>query len=202
MLKIIFLVGPPASGKDTQGKLLAKKLKGKFVATSDLLRNFFNQTKKRYLKIQNKIYDLKKEKEKLEKGFLVDASLVSYIVLERIKKALAKKETLVISGSPRRIFEAKQEFYFLRKYLQENFIFIHLDISQKEIYKRCLKRGREDDQMEIIKTRIENYKKETLPAINFLKEKGVLIKVNGEDKVLKIHREILKKLKLTLAPNR
>lgn len=192
--KVIFLVGPPLSGKDTQGKLLAKKLKGKFFATSALIREFFEKTKKNYLKIGNKNLDLKKEKEKLKTGDLVDSLLVTQIVLDRIKENLNKKN-LIIAGSPRRFFEAKREFYFLKENLPQGFIFILLDVSQKEIFKRALKRKREDDALEIVKKRIENYKKETLPAINFLNEKGVLIKVKGEGRVLKIHREIIEKLR-------
>jgi adenylate kinase family enzyme len=34
MNKVFFLTGPPLSGKDTQGKLLAKKIKGKFLVNS------------------------------------------------------------------------------------------------------------------------------------------------------------------------
>lgn len=193
-VKVIFLVGPPLSGKDTQGKLLAKKLKGKFFVTSGLIREFFEKTKKNYLKIGNKNLDLKKEKEKLKTGDLVDSLLVTQVVLDKIKENLNKKN-LIIAGSPRRLFEAKREFYFLKENLPQSFIFILLDVSQKEIFKRALKRKREDDALEIVKKRIENYKKETLPAINFLNEKGVLIKVKGEGRVLKIHREIIEKLR-------
>lgn len=192
--KIIFLIGPPLSGKDTQGKLLAKKLKGEFVVTSGLLKNFFEKTNRNYLKIGNKNLDLRKEKGKLKTGDLVDSLLVTKIVLDKIKENLNKKN-LVIAGSPRKLIEAKKEFYFLKEHLPQGFIFIFLDVSQKEISKRALKRKREDDDLEIVKNRIENYKKDTLPAIKFLNEKKVLIKVKGEGKILKIHREIIEKLK-------
>ncbi len=192
--KIIFLVGPPLSGKDTQGKLLAKKLKGNFAVTSELIREFFRKTKRNYVKIGNKFLDLRKEKQKLETGALLDSYLIIYLVLERIKKAIKRKEILIISGSPRRIIEAKKEFYFLKDN-DIKFIFIFLNISQKEIFKRALKRKRKDDSLEILKTRIELYKKDSLPAIYFLKRQGVLAQVNGEEPVLKVHQEIMKKLK-------
>ncbi len=195
MSKIIFLIGPPLSGKDTQGKLLAKKLKGKVYATSDLLREFFEKTNKRYLKINNKFFDLYKEKEKITKGLLVSSEIVLKVVLDKINEFLEKKKNLVLAGSPRKLKEAKIEYEFLKNRGVE-FKVIYLVVSQKEIFKRALKRKRQDDDLEIVKRRINEFKKDTLPAIEFLKQKGVLIKVNGEGDVLKIHREILKNLKI------
>lgn len=191
--KIIFLVGPPLSGKDTQGRLLAKKLKGKFIVTSELIRNFFRKTKKNYIKIKDKFLDLRKEREKLKIGALVDSFLVSHLILKRLEEAIEKKETLIISGSPRRIPEAKKEFYFLRN--NASFAFIFLNVSQKEIFKRALKRKRDDDAINVLKKRIELYKKETLPTIDFLRKNRVLIRIKGEKPVLNVHQEIMKKLK-------
>ena len=63
--RAIFLFGPPASGKDAQARLLAKKLKGKRITTSELLQSFFVQKKKRYLILPDKKkIDLRQEKEK------------------------------------------------------------------------------------------------------------------------------------------
>lgn len=193
--KVIFFIGPPGSGKDTQGKILAKKLKGKFISVSYLLKHFLTKNKKKYFKINNKLYNLKEELNKLISGDLIDSNLVIFVLFKKISEIFNNKQNiLIISGSPRKLIEAKKEFYFLNKFLSGKFIFIFLYISQKEIYKRLLRRKREDDTFEIIKIRIENYKKETLPAINFLLTKGVLIKINGEGKVKTIHQRIMRKL--------
>ncbi len=194
--KLIFLVGPPASGKDTQGKLLTKKLKLKFCVTSQLLRDFFHKNRKKYLTIKGKLYDLNKEKEKMEKGVLVSSELVLYVILNKIRELTSQKNFhgLVFAGSPRTLREAKVEYQFLKNNFPNDFVFVFLDVSQKEIFKRSLKRGRKDDVTEIVKKRIVAYKKDTLPAINFLKKLGVLVKINGEGGVKEIHQRIIKKI--------
>ncbi len=194
--RFIFLVGPPASGKDTQGKLLAKKLKIKFCVTSQLLKEFFQKNKKKYLLIKGKLYDLNKEKEKIKKGDLVSPEIVLYVLLNKIKELISQRNFrgVVFSGSPRTLKEAKVEYQFFKNNFPGDFIFIFLDVSFREVIKRSLKRGREDDTLEIIKKRIEAYQKETLPGIEYLKKQGVLVKIKGEGKVKEIHQRILKKI--------
>ena len=193
MNKVFFLTGPPLSGKDTQGKLLAKKIKGKFLVTHILVDKFFKKHKKGYLKIGKKIFSIKKEMEKRFKGGFYSSEIVGYVVSEKIKE-LIDKYNLVFSGSPRLIEEAKIEIKTLKE-LKVDFKFIFLKVSEKEIFKRAKKRKRKiEDEEEIVKKRIENYKKYILPTLNFLKKRGYLIEINGEGDVREIHKKIITSL--------
>jgi adenylate kinase len=190
MNKVFFLTGSPLSGKDTQGKLLAKKIKGKFLVTHILIDRFFKKQKKGYVKIGKKVFSIKKEIERRFKGGLYSPEIVGYVVSEKIKE-LIKKYNLVFSGSPRMTEEAKIEIKTLKE-LGIDFKVIALKVSEKEILKRAQKRGREkEDNPEIVKKRIENYKKYVVPTLNFLKKRGYLIEINGEGDIKEIHKEIM-----------
>jgi adenylate kinase len=193
MNKVYFLTGPPLSGKDTQGKLLANKIKGKFLISHVVIDRFFKKQKKGYLKIGKKVFSIKKEFEKRFQGGLYSSEIVGYVISEKIKSDI-KKNNLVFSGSPRIIQEAKIELKTLKE-LNVDFKVIALKVSEKEILKRAQKRKREkEDDPEVVKRRIENYKKYVLPTINFLKKKGCLIEVSGEGAVKEIHKKIMSKL--------
>lgn len=191
---VIFLTGAPASGKDTQTGLLAKKLKGKKITISEVFDDFFKNSKRKYLKIKNKTIDLRKEREKRLRGDLISFHFISWLVIETLKKYLPLKKSLIISGGPRSVVEAKAYLNFVKKE-NLNYAFIFLNISEEEIYKRTLKRKRPDDDLETVKKRIENFKKYTLPAINFLKKRKEIIEINGEGKIQAIHQKIFKSLK-------
>jgi len=193
MNKVYFLTGPPLSGKDTQGKLLAKKIKAKFLISHVVIDHFFKRQKRGYLRIGKRVFSIKKEFEKRFKGGLYSPELVGHIISEKIRQDI-KKNNLVFSGSPRMIQEAKIELKTLKE-LKVDFKVIALKVSEKEILKRAEKRKREkEDDPEVVKRRIENYKKYVLPTINFLKKRGYLIEINGEGNIKEIHQKIIASL--------
>ncbi|GIW65066.1 MAG: adenylate kinase [Candidatus Parcubacteria bacterium] len=193
--KVFFLTGPPVSGKDTQAKLLAKKIKGVKLTTSMMVNLFFKKYPKGYVKLGRKVFSLKKEKKRRLSGGLYSTFLVGYIVCEKLKEYFHKKN-VVISGSPRLITEAKMELSVLNKNLSSNdYAFILLKVSEEEILRRAQKRRRLlEDRPEIVKQRIITYYNQILPVVDFLKRKNVLIEINGEGKVMDIHNKIMKTL--------
>lgn len=196
---IVFLTGGPASGKDTQAALLAKKLKAKKLNVSEILDNFFQKTKKRYLRLGRKLINIQQEREKRFSGNLVSFDLVAYLMTQEILKNFSFSRPLIVLGGPRSLKEAKAYINLVKK-LKTPFFFIYLEISEEEMIKRSLKRQRGDtlDEPEKIKKRIELFKKYTLPAINYLKKRRFLIQVNGEGEIKKIHQEIWQKIKAGL----
>lgn len=193
--KVFFLTGPPASGKDTQAKLLAKKIQGAKLTTSSIIVNFFKKYPHGYIRLGKKTFNIKQEKQRRMAGGLYSTFLVGYIVAEKIKEYVNRKN-IVIAGSPRLITEAKMEIQALRKLLRPNdYAFIFLKVSDEEILRRAKKRGRlQEDEPEIVKQRIKTYYSQILPTINFLKKENLLIEINGEGKVMEIHRNIVKVL--------
>lgn len=190
---IIFFIGPPASGKDTQAEILAKELKGKLITTSSLLKDFFRRNKKKILNIYNKKIDLRREEQKMFNGKLVNSSLVFYVLLNSILSLTKKCNLLLFAGSPRTLKEAKEEFIFFKNH-NINFVTIFLDIDEREIIKRALERSRVDDKKTIVIKRINFYKRNTLPAVKFLAKHNVLLSINGKGTILQVHKRILRAL--------
>lgn len=195
-MKLFFIVGKPACGKDTQADFLAKKFKLRKITTSKELDRFFSRYKKRFIFIDGRKISIEKQREARLNGKLVAFSLVAYIVNRIIEKAIKKNESLIFAGSPRSLYEAKKALELIKNKDVKSY-FIHLKISDKEVIKRSLLRKREDklDTLPKIKKRLEEFRKITLPAINYLRKNKVLIEVNGEGKPEIIFKRILSKIK-------
>jgi adenylate kinase len=54
---------------------------------------------------------------------------------------------------------------------------------------------RSDDKPPAIKRRLKIYRKRTLPVIRFFNQQGLLIKINGEQSVAAVHKDILQALR-------
>lgn len=194
---IIFFTGKPASGKDTQAKLLAEKKGFKIITTSEELKKFLNSCKRKYIKINNVKINLQKQKKLIEKGFLASFRFVSYLILKIIKEKIKQKKSIIFAGSPRTIYEACQYLNFLKKQKNIKFYFFYLNISDKTAINRALmrKEKRPDDTLSIVKRRLKVFNEEVKPMINWLKKQKVLIEVNGEQSPPKVFQEISRSLK-------
>jgi adenylate kinase len=172
MLNII-LFGPPGAGKGTQSDKIIEKFKLVHFSTGDILRaEISSQT------------DLGlKAKAFMDKGELVP----DQVVIGMIKaKVLANKNAkgFIFDGFPRTVAQAVE----LDKILDEEKIpvtlLIALDVEHSELVKRLQGRakdsGRPDDMdLKIIENRIDVYNKNTLPVMDFYKDKGKLKLING-----------------------
>jgi len=191
----IFLTGKPACGKDTQARLLSKKLKADIVTTSKELDKFFEQYKRKYIFIKGTKINVQKQEKIKKQGKLVAFKLVAYIIERLIKNAIKNKKSLIFAGSPRSIYEAKTYLGIFKKYKNINYIFIYLKISDQTVFKRIKLRykveKREDDKPSKIIERLKYFKNEILPMIKWLKKHNLLLEVNGEDKPEEISKQIL-----------
>lgn len=170
-----FLLGPPGAGKGTQAKLLAEKLNAIHIGSGDVVRQKIQQPGQEKLK---KIYN---------KGQLLPSEIILQWGKEEVKKI--KNKDIIFEGWTRNVEEAKT----MEKLVQERGYqtkVLNIWISPKETMKRNLKRGREDDTRETIKKRLEVYKQETAPVLDYFDDK--VIKIDGEQSIQQVHQDILK----------
>lgn len=194
----IIILGRPGSGKDTQAELLTKKFGLVHIISSLAIRKAISSRKKT-LRLHGKIWNVEKQKQLQKSGALVSFHFVDALIRNEIKKVAAQNKGLIMSASPRSKTELKEEWPLLKELYGEKNIFVfHVRISHKEVYIRNLKRRRKDlpelDTRIIIKKRLEVFNRYTLPVIKLLEKQKNIVNINGEQSIMKIHLDILKKL--------
>ena len=127
---VVMLIGPPGSGKGTQAEFLAEKFGLVHLESSQVIEDKFKNAA-----VGDKV--IAHEKEAWVAGELTNPELVRAWMLEKIKELHSKGLGIVLSGSPRTMFEAEGEMpVFEELYGKENVKPIHLNLSKEESVKR------------------------------------------------------------------
>ena len=73
---------------------------------------------------------------------------------------------------------------------------IYIEVGKEEAMKRNLKRGRHDDTPEGLEKRFDEYVNNVIPAMNCFEDKPgyTIYKINGEQSIENVHRDIVKAL--------
>lgn len=128
---VIIILGPPGSGKGTQAELLAEKLDICHLETSEIIeKNFATAGKGDFIKIGTEKYFLSEEKKLRQSGKWMSPPLIAFWVKNKIKILTKEGEGIVMSGSPKTLYEAEQIIPLLKKLYGKSNIKIIL-IKQK-----------------------------------------------------------------------
>ena len=184
------MFGPPGSGKGTQASLLAKKFNIPHLSTGDILRSKLNENDA-----------LAQELSKImSSGNLVPDEILNPIVTQKLLSEDCKKG-FILDGYPRN----KSQSSFLMNFLDLNNIEVDLVIDfnadNNTVRERILERSkiekRSDDNLEVIKTRLEKYFSETQPVAYTYKQKfqEKFFEVNAMQEIAKIQSDIQNRLK-------
>ncbi len=115
-LLVVILLGPPGSGKGTQAELLAEKLNLYHFETSEIIeKNLANVKKGDFVKIGGKKYFLSEEKKLRKTGKWMSPPLIAFWVKSKIKMLAQEGEGMVMSGSPKTLYEAEETAPLLKK---------------------------------------------------------------------------------------
>ncbi|HAG81185.1 MAG TPA: adenylate kinase [Cyanobacteria bacterium UBA12227] len=168
MTRLIFL-GPPGAGKGTQAQRLAEVLRIPHISTGEILRSA----------VADKTPLGQKAQAYMDRGELVPDELLLDLIGDRLNQPDAEKGW-ILDGFPRNVSQAS----FLEKLLQElnqtcNCA-INLEVPDEILLDRLLGRGRLDDTPETIRTRLEVYRHQTAPVIEFYRERALLRIIDGD----------------------
>lgn len=136
-------MGPPGSGKGTQAELLSDKLGFFHLETSKILEASFSNAKKgEYVTVGKKKFFLKDEKVLWKSGKLMSPPFVTQLMQNNIQELREQGENLVLSGSPRTVYEVERLLPFLIKlYSKKNLTLVVLQLSEEQsVYRNSHRR--------------------------------------------------------------
>ena len=174
----LILLGPPGAGKGTQAQRLVAKHGIVQLSTGDMLRAAVAAGTPVGLQV----------KDIMERGDLCPDEVVVSIIAERIAQPDAKNG-FVLDGFPRTVAQAEA----LERMLHEKGFdldgVVELKVDEGQLIRRIesrikqtLARGeplRKDDDPEVLKTRLDAYRRQTAPLIHHYREKNLLRAVDG-----------------------
>lgn len=178
---ILILFGPPGAGKGTQAKLIEQEYHIPALSTGDMFRSNIKEATPLGIKV----------KDILDSGKLVGDE----VVLELVEATLSHERYqsgYIWDGFPRTVFQAEAFDRMLATKGQAINAFVSLSVPDDTLVQRLLQRGegRSDDTEEKIRVRLEVYKNETQPVMEYYATKGLLKEIDGVGSVEEIFSRI------------
>lgn len=170
----ICIMGPHGSGKGTQAKMLAGDLNLPHISTGNLYRRHVQRRTKLGQRV--KVY--------LDEGQYVPDNITNVLMKKTIMNA-KYKDGLILDGYPRTLNQADY-LHGLVKHL----VVVYINLSAHESFKRLLKRARVDDTEAIIKERFKNYQILTEPVLEYYRNQGQLITINGDQLINQVRADL------------
>ena len=195
----LVLLGPPGSGKGTQGERLQKDFRLPYYATGDILRAAVRDGTE--LGVTAKEY--------MDRGDLVPDEVIVGLIAERVARSEAG-DGFILDGFPRTIAQAEALDAKMEELGRKLTAAVLIEVSDEEVVRRlggrrtCVKEGhifhvefdppknegicdicgarleiREDDKPEVIRHRVEEYHSKTEPLVAYFEDKGLLRRVDG-----------------------
>lgn len=210
---IVVMLGPPASGKGTQSKMVAQEFGIPHISTGDIFR--WNIAHKTTAGIEAKKY--------IDKGLLVPDILTIEILKDRIEMEDCING-FVLDGFPRTLAQQEALDEMLAESERTIGIVINLNVSDQEVIRRMGGRRvcecgkayhidtyppkqegicdvcggklytRDDDTLEVIQTRLETFKRQKEPIIAIYRQQGKLVDVDGNQAQEDVSEDVLAKV--------
>jgi adenylate kinase len=196
----LVLLGPPGSGKGTQGERLNEDLRLPYYATGDILR----------AAVRDETELGRTAKEYMDGGDLVPDEVIVGVIAERIDSSEAL-DGFILDGFPRTTPQAEALEAKLSELGRAVTGVLLIDVSDDEVVRRlggrrtCEANGhvfhvefeppkqegvcdidgsplivRDDDKPEVIRKRLETYHEKTEPLVSYYDTRSVLRRIEGE----------------------
>jgi adenylate kinase len=180
----LLLVAYPGAGKGTQAAKLAAHYGIAHLSSGALLR----------AEVAHGTRIGRIAADYLRRGDLVPDELVLEMLAGPVLEAAANGG-YVLDGFPRTLRQAEEAYSVARKVEGiELQAVVHLSVSDEELRNRLLVRaereGRSDDSDDVIVHRFKVYDTETEPLLDFYRQRGLLVDIDGEQPVESVFADI------------
>lgn len=166
----ILLMGPPGAGKGTQGSILGDRLGLPKFATGDLLRDAVRRGTPLGLKA----------KEVMEAGRLVSDDIILGVVRDELARGEARRG-VIFDGVVRTIPQAEGVEALLAERGRKMDAVLFFDVTDEEILARLARRreldGRADDDPAAVAVRLQAYREQTAPVLDWYEARGGVIRI-------------------------
>lgn len=181
----IILLGAPGAGKGTQGDILAKRVGLPKIATGDLLRaavkagTLLGQQAQSYM----------------DRGLLVPDEIILSLIEEKLGSKDARHGA-IMDGFPRTIAQAEAVDGFLSSRGDQIDSVVAFEIQDETLIRRMIGRageeGRSDDTSDAIRKRLQVYREQTAPLLQFYEERGVMARIDATGSVDEVAASVAK----------
>jgi adenylate kinase len=190
----LILLGPPGAGKGTQAKILVDAYDIPQLSTGDILRSAIAQKTPMGLAA----------KEIMDRGDLVPDEVVNGIVSERLDAADARNG-FILDGFPRTIPQAEVLDAMLAEKGMKLDAVVEIAADEDVLVDRIVNRAREtaaasggsaraDDNVEVVRNRLNVYRELTEPLVDYYKAKGLVRTIDGMQPVEEVTAAIRRAL--------
>ncbi len=210
----LVLLGPPGSGKGTQGERLQEDLRLPYYATGDILR----------AAVRDETELGRTAKEYMDRGDLVPDEVIVGVIAEALDSAAAR-DGFLLDGFPRTTPQAEALDAKLGELDRGVTAVLLIDVSDDEVVRRlggrrtCEENGhvfhvefnppkregvcdidgsplitRDDDKPDVIRKRLQTYHEKTEPLVGYYDQRSVLRRLDGQQDPNEVAEEIRRTL--------
>ncbi|TAM84491.1 MAG: adenylate kinase [Jatrophihabitans sp.] len=163
----VLLIGPPGSGKGTQGERLARRLGLEHIAAGDLLR----------AEVAAGTPLGRQVSQIMRSGELVPDVVIIALVMPKVLAA-ADAHGYLLDGFPRTVAQAQEARALAERVGASPDAVFYLDVPREELMRRILARaaveGRADDNAQTVATRLAVFEEATRPLVDYYRSRGLL----------------------------
>ncbi len=183
MLRRLLLLGAPGVGKGTQAVRLVQKLGIPQISTGDMLR----------AAVAAGTPMGREAAAYMERGDLVPDAVVIGVAEARLQEPDTERG-FILDGFPRTTEQAQALDVILSRLGRRLERCVVLSVREDTLVERLRRRaeieGRSDDNEASIRTRMEVYRRQTAPLIEYYRAQGILVELDGMGSMDEVARRI------------
>jgi adenylate kinase len=179
----LLLLAAPGGGKGTQGERLASHFAVQHISSGDVLRAAARADTPAGREVAS--YQ--------QRGDLVPDRIVFDLFIP-VVVAAAERGGYILDGFPRTVPQAREAFDIARRLQVTLDAAVYLSVPEPVLMERLLARARADDSADVIRHRLQVFTETTSPLLEYYRNRGILVEVDGNQSPDSITAEIISRL--------